>query len=561
MKLITPMIVALALAATASEPVVESKTAHPAAGLSLISNGDFSLATKDPKSPDEWNWDKDSPISWEEENGKHYLRLMSQKPGQLVQLTRAIPLTPDFKGLELSASFRIANFKFGSSFAKDIRLAYRFLDGGGTPISKAGGGFVLDSHAKDWTDIQRKFMVPQGAASIEVIPTINQVASGTLELQEIRLVPLSKVEAEAMITDAAAVVALKEGIAATTAKKKADDAVEVQKLLALPSKTVEIKVSGNKLVTTDGKVVFLQGVNVPSLEWSENGENILQSIKVALLDWKANAVRLPVHDGFWSGIGKALQSKPNDPETYRKIVDDAVAMAAGQGAYLILDLHRFGIPEERDVLFWKEAANRYKNNPAVLFDVFNEPGGISWEVWRNGGEWKWKLKKGETVAPSHPTVGMQALVNAVRATGAKNIIIAGGVGSAYDLSGILQGFALEDKTGNGIMYSTHFYNWHRNWQKSFLSVAEKYPIFVGEFGADIHKMSFVPAKNQEDPFTWMPDALGMIQKYGLNWTAFSLHPKATPVLIENWNYDPTPFFGVFVKDALGGKRFEMKNMR
>jgi endoglucanase len=560
MKLIITLIAALAAAAS-GELAVENKTPSTAAAASLVTNGDFSLATRDPQSPDDWSWDKDSPIRWETEEGKHYVRLVSRKPGQLVELTGPILLAPEMKALELSAIFRIANFKFGSSFAKDIRLVYRFLGADGVLIPKAGGGFVLDSHAKNWTTIQRKFVVPDGANRIEIIPTINQVASGTLDLREIRLVPLSAADAAAMIAEAAAAVALKESIAAATLQKKQADALAVQQLLALPGKTAEIKVSGNKLVTADGKVVCLQGVNVPSLEWSANGENILQSVKVALLDWKANAVRLPIHDGFWFGIGKGEKSKPNDPVTYRKIVDDAVAMAAGQGAYLILDLHRFGIPEQRDILLWTDAAARYKNHPAVLFDIFNEPGGISWEVWRNGGEWKWKIKKGETVAPSHPTVGMQALVGAVRATGAKNIIIAGGIGSAYDLSGVLEGFALDDQAGNGIMYATHFYNWHRNWQKNFLSVSEKYPIFVGEFGADVKKMSFVPAKNQEDPLTWMPDALGMLQASGLNWTAFSMHPKATPVLIQNWNYDPTPFFGVFVKDALSGKKFEMKAMR
>lgn len=558
MKLIITLIAAVVISATAGELASGSKNPPPE---SLVSNGNFSLDAKAPNLPDDWSWDNDSPISRETEEGYHFIRMVSRKPGQLVELTQAVSLTPGIKALELSASFRIANFKFGSSFVKDIRMVYRFLDAGGAAIPGSGGGFVLDSHAKNWTDISRKFVVPDGAAGIDIIPTINQVASGTLELREIRLVPLSAVDAEAMIAATAAAVAHKEAVAAATAKKKTDDAAAAQKLLSLPAKTLEIKVSGNKLVTAEGNVVCLQGVNVPSLEWSANGENVLQSVKVALLDWKANAVRLPVHEGFWFGIGKGEKPKPNDAEAYRKIVDDAVAMVAGQGAYLILDLHRFGLPEERDVLFWKDAGARYKNHPAVLFDVFNEPGGISWEVWRNGGEWKWKPKKGETVAPSHPTVGMQALVNAARSTGAKNIVIAGGVGHSYDLSGILGGFALEDNSGNGIMYATHFYNWHRNWRKAFLAVAEKYPVFVGEFGADVKKMSFVPAKNQEDPYTWMPDALGTLQQHGLNWTAFSMHPKATPVLIQNWNYDPTSFFGVFVKDALGGKRFEIKNMR
>jgi endoglucanase len=156
---------------------------------------------------------------------------------------------------------------------------------------------------------------------------------------------------------------------------------------------------------------------------------------------------------------------------------------------------------------------------------------------------------------------MQALVDAVRSTGARNIIIAGGLGNSYDLEGILQGYALADKSGNGIMYAVHFYNWHRNWEKHFLGLAGKYPLFVGETGADVKKMPFIPGNQQEAPATWVPDALGLIQKYKLNWTAYSMHPKSTPVLILNWNYDPSPFWGVFVKEALAGQQFPLTKMR
>ena len=80
---------------------------------------------------------------------------------------------------------------------------------------------------------------------------------------------------------------------------------------------------------------------------------------------------------------------------------------------------------------------------------------------------------------------------------------------AYDLSGVLNGYALEDASGNGIMYSTHVYPWKKGWQKSFLDAAAKYPIFVGEVGADVKKMDFLPLEVQEDPYTWVPDMLGV----------------------------------------------------
>lgn len=56
---------------------------------------------------------------------------------------------------------------------------------------------------------------------------------------------------------------------------------------------------------------------------------------------------------------------------------------------------------------------------------------------------------------------------AIRGTGAKNIVIAGGLDRGYDLSGVLKGFALKNQTGNGIMYSSHFYPWKDDWQGIF----------------------------------------------------------------------------------------------
>jgi hypothetical protein len=55
--------------------------------------------------------------------------------------------------------------------------------------------------------------------------------------------------------------------------------------------------------------------------------------------------------------------------------------------------------------------------------------------------------------------------------------------------------------------------------------------------------------------------LGFIQKYRLNWTGWCLHPAATPIMISDWKYTPTPYWGKPAKEALAGKQFVMKKMR
>ncbi|MDA0839794.1 MAG: hypothetical protein O3B01_29455 [Planctomycetota bacterium] len=47
----------------------------------------------------------------------------------------------------------------------------------------------------------------------------------------------------------------------------------------------------------------------------------------------------------------------------------------------------------------------------------------------------------------------------------------------------------------------------------------------------------------------------------LHWTAWSFHPKASPRVLSDWEYTPTPFWGAFVRAALRGAKFEMNRMR
>ena len=117
------------------------------------------------------------------------------------------------------------------------------------------------------------------------------------------------------------------------------------------------------------------------------------------------------------------------------------------------------------------------------------------------------------------------------------------------------------------MYSSHIYPWKKDWQINTLDAAAKYPIFVGEVGCpdswDGYK--FIPENERYETLgagcPWPEDVIGMFQKYKLNWTGFSFHPHCGPQAISDWNYTPTPNWGVYVKDALAGKQYEVKRMR
>lgn len=331
----------------------------------------------------------------------------------------------------------------------------------------------------------------------------------------------------------------------------ASASLEVTVLLG-PSRQIEVgdavpppvRVVGDHLETESGEQRWLQGVAVPSLEWTAEGENVLRSIRVAIEDWDAEVIRLAVADHFWFGRSEHQRRG----REYRELVDEAIAAAAERGAYLVLDLHDYVAPRPEHVTFWTDAARRYKNHPAVIFGLLNEPHGISWTVWRNGGTVRHDGDRFESP-------GLQGVLEAVRGTGATNVVTASGLEYGYDLSGVLNGYALRDPGGRGVMYESHPYPWKSNWKESFVDVSEEHPIFIGEIGAPNERFDFIPPSAHEAPETFVPDALGLIQKHRLNWTGWAFHPTAAPVLLENWDYTPTDYWGLPAKEALEGRRF------
>jgi len=521
---------------------------NAADGSSLIKNGDMQADSNQDGRPDRWG-NAGNGQEYLTEGGNTFLRMTSNDPSKMVMHYLNIDIPKGVRAMELSWDWRVNGLKKGSAAWHDARIMLKVLDTRGKPMKTGAGDPATRGNFTDWKSKSVQILVPEGAYCIEIMPSLCYVRSGTFDLDNVSLKPI----------DPEALIARMEERAKERARLHVD--AEEPDHSKWPS---ELKVVGNRLQNAEGKEVWLQGINVPSLEWNEAGENVLKSAQVAIEEWGANCLRLPVQEASWFG---------KNGSAYKKRVNDVIVYAANRGVYTVLDLHRYRAPRVEHLDFWKDAATIYKNNPAVIFDLMNEPHGVSWEIWRNGGFVEEKTKKADEDAflseeerlknkQGFESVGMQGLLEAVRSTGARNVIVAGGLDWAYDLSGILKGYALEDTAdGNGIMYSTHVYPWKRGWQKSFLDAAELYPILVGEVGADAKKMDFMPHEIQEDWDTWVPSMLGVIQKYKLNWTAWCFHPSASPRMLLNWHYEPTPYWGKQAKEALGGKSFHLDRLR
>jgi endoglucanase len=491
-----------------------------------------------------------------------YAKLVSTEPGKMVNAYREYDLPEGIEALTMAWRWEVKNLKTGDKPWFDARVLLKFKDANGKECKNSPGPVYTQRNTKGFVDKSTSFLVPSEAVTLVVMPCLFQVKSGEMEMTDVTLV---KTEAEP----------LKVAAAERARALKARFVPDEEENRAKWPKTV--KVVGNRLVDPEGKEVWLQGVNAGGMETIPNGEQETKSTVVAIDEWHANCIRLPINEAHWFGTG--VYSKNDGGQSFRDACDKIVRLAANRGAYVVIDLHRFRAPKAEHAAFWKACAAHYKDHPAVLFDLFNEPHGISWEIWRNGGFVGEQGKHDESAFLSaeekkknqgFESVGMQALVDAVRSTGAKNVVIAGGLFWANDLTGIESeaiekgekpSYRLEDKTGNGIMYSWHTYHWHKGWAR-ILPVAAKHPIFLGEVGASpLGVMNFIPDNQQEDPFTFSPNMLGFIQKYRINWTGWCFHPKAAPVMIQSWNYEPTPYWGEFAKRALNGEQFELKRMK
>jgi endoglucanase len=325
---------------------------------------------------------------------------------------------------------------------------------------------------------------------------------------------------------------------------------EVKKIrtIALNANSSELKVAGNKILNASGVAVRLTGVNCGSLEYNPSGENIMQAVQVAFDDWNSFVVRLPLNQHYWFGYGGANQA------SYRNLVTSLVEVASKRNKYIILELHWSGLgewgkniaqhrmPDDHSIDFWTSVTSLFKNNPAVLFGLFNEPYEVFWDVWKNGGS---VTDKGIT----YHAPGMQPLVQTVRDAGAKNICIVGGLEWGYDLRGIANGYALTDRntagdfTGNGIVYDAHVYPWKNNRGAAVTVIANSYPILIGECG-------YLDRGGNEPYQTWTPGLLDWMDQNKYHWTGWCLNPNNGPTLIRDWNFNPTTEWGIYAKNRL-----------
>jgi hypothetical protein len=321
--------------------------------------------------------------------------------------------------------------------------------------------------------------------------------------------------------------------------------------------TLAVRVSGPHLVDGSGRVVQLRGVDRSGTEYAcvqgwgiFDGPSDATSV-AAMASWDINAVRLPLNEDCWLGINGV--SPTWSGANYRSAVESYVALLHRYGLYVILDLH-WNAPgsqsatgqepmadRDHSPAFWTSVATAFRSDPAVLFDLYNEPYPDSnqdttaaWTCWKSGGT---------CPGVGYQAAGMQELVSAVRSAGATNVIMLGGVEYAGQLDH-WSAYAPSDPD-HQLAASVHSYDfagctttacWNNN-----LAGAGSVPVITGEVGESGSGGSYVSA------YTTWADAHG-VSYLGWTWDVWGC--AGQPVLISGYDGTPCPGYGVAYKAHL-----------
>src|SRR5882724_305588 len=256
--------------------------------------------------------------------------------------------------------------------------------------------------------------------------------------------------------------------------------------------------SGKRIIDiATGAPVILRGVNRSGLEYAGpdeqgflSGAAISRSeIQSIVQDWGCNIIRLPFNQDF------VLRGRDGrSGEEYQSALDQVIYWASMFGAYTLLDLQWLDadriyggirnfvapLPNTQSIELWTLLSRRYKDEPAVLFDIFTEP-----HDRLNDDPSPLNRDDGTTYPADHRSVTMaewqpwaQTLTNVIRAENADSLVFIPGINWAYDLRGMPMNLA-------NIVYSSHVYsNKGMDWPGAFGDLSQTAPVFVGEFGGD-----------------------------------------------------------------------------
>ncbi len=230
---------------------------------------------------------------------------------------------------------------------------------------------------------------------------------------------------------------------------------------ARPSSCGQLQVLNGKLCSESGQPVMLRGVSSYGLA---TGESFINDTLFGQLskDYGINIFRLAL---YTSGVGIIGYNSGGDQARLELAIENGVNYAKLHDMYALIDWHilRDGDPNyylEEAKVFWAKMAEKYCDYNNVLYEICNEPNGVTWQEVKDYAN---------------------AIIPIIRERDPDAVIIVGNPDWSKDLYTVLA----DPLDYENIMYTFHFYA--ASHKDDFRKMVEEtsqsgLPIFVTEYG-------------------------------------------------------------------------------
>jgi hypothetical protein len=298
-----------------------------------------------------------------------------------------------------------------------------------------------------------------------------------------------------------------------------------------------VRVAGNRLLRDGVPFVPVGFTMVATASPTGEGETAFAARRLgdadieAAIGWGANTLRFQVSQ-------RGLD--PTDSlysDAYVTRVVDAVTLARAHGLVVLLSIQDQGPsggsshaqPSDATIRDWQTLTARFNGDLDVIYEMYNEPQNRptadGWAVWLDGGP---SSRNQGTAA-----VGHQAVLDAIRATGAANVVVA----DAGQFGQRLDGIPLVHDPLGQVAYGVHPYLTHTlrdpsDWEPGFGFLANQFPVVATEWIAN-SKVVFCHPEWE----TTAPALLDFLQAHDIGILAWAF--DVLDSLILDWNHTPT----------------------
>jgi endoglucanase len=269
----------------------------------------------------------------------------------------------------------------------------------------------------------------------------------------------------------------------------------------------QLRVCGVNLCNQFNRPIQLRGMSTHGIQWFGSCYNNA-SLDALANDWKADLFRISMYvqeEGY-----------ETNPTAFTNQVNNLVELATARGLYALIDFHILtpGDPNfnlERAKTFFAAVSARHANKNNVIYEIANEPNGVSWSGIKSYAE---------------------QVIPVIRGNDPDSVVVVGT--RAWSSLGVSEGGNETEVINNpvnasNVMYAFHFYaaSHQDNYRATVSRAASRIPLFVTEFGTVDYTGS--GPFDQASSTTWL-NLLDSLKISYANWT-FSDHSESSAALL------------------------------